>query len=72
MQILSLENVLKLNNSSKGIYRIFLCTEAGNPIDIQRLIGVDHGGLMYIGSSQNNSISIEMFFTQYGCEQKTE
>jgi hypothetical protein len=60
MQNLSLENILLLNNSSKGTYRIFLCTEDGNPIDIHRLIGVDHSGLMYIGSSENNSIQYRL------------
>ena len=60
MQILSLENILKLNNSSTGIYRIFLYKENGKPIDIHRLIGVDHFGLMYIGSSENNSIQYRL------------
>jgi hypothetical protein len=41
MQILSLENILLLNNSSKGIYRIFLFSDKGNPIDILSSIGVD-------------------------------
>jgi hypothetical protein len=47
MQILSLENILLLNNSSKGIYRIFLYTENGNPTDIHRLMGVDQGLLKF-------------------------
>jgi hypothetical protein len=41
MQILTIENILKLNISSTGIYRIFVCTEDGNPVEIHRLIGVD-------------------------------
>ena len=61
MQILSLDNFLVLNNSSKGIYRNFLVTEGGNSVDIHRLIGVDQSGLTYIDSSETNSISIEMF-----------
>lgn len=60
MQILSIENILLLNNSSIGIYRIFLCTMDGNPIAIQRLIEFDPSGLIYVGSSENNSIQYRL------------
>ena len=60
MHTLSLQNILQLSNSSKGVYRIFLFKENGKPIDIQRILGVDYSGLMYIGSSENNSIQYRL------------
>ena len=60
MQILSLENISLLDNSAKGVYRIFLCNMDGNPLEIQRLIGIDYSGLMYIGSSEINSIQYRL------------
>jgi hypothetical protein len=32
----------------------------GDPIGIQRLVDIDHSGLMYIGSSENNSIQYRL------------
>ncbi len=60
MKILSIENILLLDNSSIGIYRIFLCTMDGDPIGIQRLIEFDPSGLIYVGSSENNSIQYRL------------
>jgi hypothetical protein len=60
MQILSIENILLLDDSSIGTYTIFLCTMDGDPIGIQRLVDIDHSGLMYIGSSENNSIQYRL------------
>jgi len=60
MQILSIENILLLDDYSIGIYTIFLCTMDGDPIGIQRLVEIDHSGLMYIGSSENTSIQYRL------------
>lgn len=60
MQILSLENINKLSEHFKGVYRIYLCDEKLNAIEIPRLIFSDKSGLIYIGSSQENSIQYRL------------
>lgn len=60
MQLLTKENIELLSSDTIGIYRIFLVDKGDNALQIHRLLGVDESGLLYIGSSQNNSIQYRL------------
>jgi hypothetical protein len=60
MQLFTKENIELLSSNTKGIYRIFLFENDNEPHKIMRLLGIDESGLLYIGSSQNNSIQYRL------------
>jgi hypothetical protein len=53
-QILDFESITKHAPNTPGIYKIYLCAPDGEPIELQRLLGKDSTGLIYIGASKSS------------------
>jgi hypothetical protein len=54
MKKLAFESITKHAPNSPGIYKIYLCTNDGVPLIVQRVLGPDSSGLIYIGSSKSS------------------